>query len=335
MSIKKSNPKSPFTSPLIRLPQALRKKLRAAPATGEGVHNWIFGMSLALHRHLKPDEIETLLAAAVRNCGREVPHREIGDAVANSLVLLNGGLESGNSSGKGKENRKGAVSATKKWPPVDCGRRSGIISSSPVTLASLGAASPMPIDPDENVNLYLHLLYRPGDLLCVARSKEEFRTLPFSTLLNMIFGDICLIVPSPMTAEYGRTQDGRRSQHTLSNTGPRRYLITEFDSGTFDEHAKIITHLRESMPLCMVLHSGGKSLHAWWPCEGRSGEQLLEFFRYAVTLGADPATWSRAQFVRLPQGWREDSQATQTVHYFDEACRAEDETSNLTKEGQQ
>lgn len=36
-----------------------------------------------------------------------------------------------------------------------------------------------------------------------------------------------------MTAEYGVTQEGKRSKHTLANTGPRRYLVCEFDQGTF------------------------------------------------------------------------------------------------------
>ena len=37
------------------------------------------------------------------------------------------------------------------------------------------------------------------------------------------------IVPSPMREQYGTTVDGRLSQHTLDNTGPRLCLVTEFD----------------------------------------------------------------------------------------------------------
>ncbi|MFT7541547.1 MAG: hypothetical protein ACI9K5_002517 [Gammaproteobacteria bacterium] len=321
----------------MRIPRRMREKLRSAPRTGGGVHRWLFSMSLPLHRYLKPDEIEILLSASVRNCGRDVPAGEINDAVVNSLSIFRGGRSKRSSSGGGKGLGKGkAVStAPMKWPGVDHERRAQIIASSTVTLDTLRGASPMPIDPGENVNLYLYLLFDPEHLLCIGRSQRDFRTLPCSSLLDMIFENICLIVPSPMTSKYGRTKGGKRSQHTLSNTGPRRYLVTEFDSGTFDEQAKIILHLKDSMPLVMILCSAGKSLHAWWTCEGHSEGQLLEFFRYAVSLGADRAIWSPAQFVRLPQGWRKDRGATQAVHYFDMACLPGREDKTCSEEGQQ
>lgn len=37
--------------------------------------------------------------------------------------------------------------------------------------------------------------------------------------------------------------------------------------------------------------------------------------RYAVSLGADHATWTRSQFVRLPDGTR-DNGHRQAVYYF-------------------
>ena len=128
-----------------------------------------------------------------------------------------------------------------------------------------------------------------------------------------------MVVPSPMTEKWGVTKDGKRSQHTLSNTGPRRYLVTEFDSGAADSQAAIIDHLRSFAPLVMVLSSGGKSLHAWWHCGDNTEAQQLAFFRYAVSLGADPATWTRSQFVRLPMGWREEKGRRQQVYFFNPA----------------
>ncbi len=37
--------------------------------------------------------------------------------------------------------------------------------------------------------------------------------------------------------------------------------------------------------------------------------------RKAVSLGADPATWTRSQFVRMPDGTR-DNGKRQTVYFF-------------------
>jgi hypothetical protein len=44
-------------------------------------------------------------------------------------------------------------------------------------------------------------------------------------------------------------------------------------------------------------------------------EKVARFFRYAVSLGADPATWTRSQFVRVPDGTR-DNGRRQTVFFL-------------------
>jgi hypothetical protein len=83
----------------------------------------------------------------------------------------------------------------------------------------------------------------------------------------------------------------------------------EFDKGTADEHAALLIHLAGYAPMVCALHSGGKSLHGWYFSEGQSEEKVLRFFRYSVSLGADDATWSRSQFVRMPDGLRDNGKA--------------------------
>jgi hypothetical protein len=127
------------------------------------------------------------------------------------------------------------------------------------------------------------------------------------------------IVPSPMTAEEGLKKDGGPSLRCLANTGPRRYLVIESDHGTVDTHAAVLWHLARLAPLVMVVHSGGKSLHGWFACQGSSEALQRRFMRYAVMLGADPATWTRCQFVRMPDGLRRRPSAfgvRQSVFYF-------------------
>jgi hypothetical protein len=111
------------------------------------------------------------------------------------------------------------------------------------------------------------------------------------------------------------TKERRESAHALSNTGPRRFLICEFDTGAPDEHAAILMHLGAFAPLVCVVHSGGKSLHGWLYVEGHPDEKVNRFFRYAVSLGADRATWTRSQFVRMPDGTRQNGWR-QTVFYL-------------------
>ena len=127
--------------------------------------------------------------------------------------------------------------------------------------------------------------------------------------------ELALMVPSPMSAVEGVTKEGKPSRHTLSNTGARRFLVAEFDTGTPDDHAALLLHLAGYGPLVLAVHSGNKSLHGWFYCAGQPEDKLLRFMRYAVSVGADHATWSRCQFCRMPDGTR-DNGRRQTVFYF-------------------
>lgn len=110
-----------------------------------------------------------------------------------------------------------------------------------------------------------------------------------------------------MSAVTGKTKDGRESKHTLDNTGPRQFLVIEFDKGNVDDHAALLIYLAGYAPLVCVVHSGGKSLHGWFNVHGHPEEKVLRFFRGAVALGADNVTWTRSQFVRMPDGLRDDN----------------------------
>jgi hypothetical protein len=118
-----------------------------------------------------------------------------------------------------------------------------------------------------------------------------------------------------MTARIGHTQDGKESAHALSITGPRRFLVIEQDHGTIDEQAAVLLHLAERAPLALAVHSGSKSIHGWFYCVGQTEERLRGFMQYAVSLGADRATWTPSQFVRMPDGKRDNGER-QTVYFF-------------------
>ena len=118
-----------------------------------------------------------------------------------------------------------------------------------------------------------------------------------------------------MTEVWGTTKKGKQSQHTLENTGERRFLVVEQDSGTADEQASVLLHLAGMAPLVLAVHSGSKSIHGWFYCEGRPEEQLRRFMNYAVRLGADRSTWTRSQFVRMPDGTRNTGKR-QVVYFF-------------------
>ena len=172
-------------------------------------------------------------------------------------------------------------------------------------------------DGDPHTEQIVDALFPGNPWLCVGASSREFKTRRREELRGEL-SKLALIVPSPMTARTGKTQKGETSEHTLESTGSRHFLVVEFDTGTAGDHAALLLHLAERAPLVLVVHSGGKSLHGWFYCVGQSESVTRRFMRYAVSLGADPATWTRSQFVRCPDGTRDNGQR-QTVHFFNPA----------------
>jgi hypothetical protein len=182
-------------------------------------------------------------------------------------------------------------------------------------LADLWELSPVRVDQEESWTEWIIDLFFPGNpLLCCGRKASHFDTREREAWRGQL-ADWALIVPSAMSAVTGKTQEGRSSRHTLDNTGPRRFLVCEFDQGQVDEQAALLWHLGRLAPLVCAVHSGGKSLHGWFYVEPFSEVQSARFFQQAVRLGADPATWTRSQFVRMPDGRRDNGQR-QTVLYF-------------------
>ncbi|QTN33152.1 hypothetical protein HZ994_12795 [Akkermansiaceae bacterium] len=297
------------------LPQFIRDMIASPPSHGEGVHQWLFKIARQLHAHRSEDDIADLLAAVTDGCGRHVPASEIADAIAASRECAwrpTGGTRT-------------ASKPAPKFPAVNEAARAEIITRG-FTLADLRSESPIVCTPDStNAEFIADELFPGNPLLCVGRNNAKFSTEPRESFRGKL-AEMSLIVPSPMSALTGkRKKDGKPSAHTLDNTGERHYLVTEFDSGTSDEQAAIIWHLKEFAPLVIALSSGGKSLHAWWDCRGITGNITAYFFRYAVSLGADPATWRLSQFVRLPQGWRHDKKRRQEVYFFDPSAKGSEQ----------
>lgn len=212
-----------------------------------------------------------------------------------------------------------AASSAAKWPSVNREQREAIVKDGG-GLADLWELSrPRIEDAAQHAEAIIDRLFPGNPLLCcgvtdydfATRTREEWR----GKLTRQQF-----IVPSAMSARLGRKKNPKPgesewSAHTLDNTGERRFLICEFDTGGVDEHAALLLHLGTFAPLVCAVHSGGKSLHGWLYIHGQPGEKISRFFRYAVSLGADHATWTRSQFVRMPDGTRNNGKR-QTVFFL-------------------
>jgi hypothetical protein len=201
-------------------------------------------------------------------------------------------------------------------------------------LVDLWEESPIRLDSNEPRTEELIDILFPGDpFLCCGWSRHRFDTRPRNRWYKL--NDLQFIVPNPMTGPRGLTRQGRLSAHALSNSGRRRFLNVEFDFDAShsakearllerlalqgrdvrDLCAALLLHLAEKAPLALAVYSGGKSLHGWFYCAGIREETVSHFFRYSVSLGADPANWNRSQFARMPDGLRENGKR-QTVYFF-------------------
>jgi len=287
---------------ILPLPHFIREMLSVPPRHGEGVHRWLFKVARQLHSHLPAVEIIALLENRVQNCGRHVSRKEITDAVQNALPCA---WHPG-----GKVAHPLAMS---KWPTVNQEQREAIVRDGGRLVSLWKSSKPRFEDAVARTDEIIDRLFPSNPLLCCGKSSSNFDTKPREGWRGEM-SELALIVPSPMSAATGLTKDGKKSKHSLNNTGPRRFLICEFDTGTLDAHAALLLHLGTFAPLVCAVHSGGKSLHGWFFVAGQPEEKVLKFFRYAVSLGADDQLWCKSQFCRMPDGTR-DNGKRQTVYF--------------------
>jgi len=282
------------------LPQFVCDLLASPPSIGNGMNAWLFRVARVMHPFRDHGEIVAALAASVMD--QPVAMLDIERAVKNSK------------SAAWSPDAPMATQRPKTWPAVNLEQREAITATGG-GLCDLWEASPVKWEDSENHSEQIIDALFPGNpLLCVGKSNWEFATRPRLKWRGRL-SEMQLIVPSPMTARVGLTKEGRESAHTLANTGPRRFLVIEQDQGTPDEQAAILLQLKKNAPLVLAVHSGSKSLHGWFACLGRPDEELRAFMNHAVTLGADPATWTKSQFVRMPDGTR-DNGNRQSVFFF-------------------
>jgi len=284
-----------------KLPKFICELLENPPRAGEGVHHWLFKVARQLHAHLPAGEIIALLESRTASCGRAVPRTEIVSAVQNALPSA-------------WHPNVAPIQSVTKWPKVNEEQRAAIIRDNGGLADLWDLSSPRIDDNAAHTEEIIDALFPNDPLLCCAKSQSDFDTKPREAWRGQL-QKLSFIVPSPMAAISGQTKTRKESKHTLANTGARRFLICEFDSGKTDEHAALLLHLGTFAPLVCAVHSGGKSLHGWFFVSDQPEAKVEKFFRYAVSLGADRATWTRSQFVRMPDGTR-DNGKRQTVFFL-------------------
>jgi len=278
--------------------------IKPCPPAGSGVHRWLLSAANSCRNSgLSEADAFAILEERSRNCGRPVPPSEIRDAIQTAFQTPQ--MPHG--------SRQPSLERRSIWPSVDQVRVSTIVAGG-FGISDLQLKSPCSLESLSTEGI-IDRIFPGNPFLCVAEKKPtDAITLPREVWRGRL-AESALIVPSPMSAPMGTTKNGRRSPRCLDNVGPRQFLVVEFDSGTRASQAARIWYLAARLPLILGVHSGGKSVHAWYWVHGTPENTLLQFMRAAVALGADPATWTKCQLVRIPGGLR-DNGKRQAILYF-------------------
>jgi hypothetical protein len=286
----------------------------------------MFSVARNLHAHLPAGEIENLIRSRVANCGRVVPDREIKDAVKRSIDFA-----------WQPKGDAGAPSPAAAKAQPNLAKIERLATTGP-KVADLWEASPVRFD-EPCCEYLIDRLFPGNPLLCCGPDTMKFDTRTREEWHGALDRQAYL-VPSPMTSRQGPTAEGKMSAHAKSIVGPRRFMVIEFDFAKFSRDGKTKTPFHDLLcrldklgvgvhdmcstfliilnalhPMTMAVSSGGKSIHGWWYVHGQPESSLKYFHNLAVGYGADPRTWWPSQFVRMPDGTRQNG-FPQPVYYF-------------------
>jgi hypothetical protein len=295
--------------------------IKPPPKAGSGVHYWLFGQACRLKDYgATPEEARDYIQASLykHQPGRDVLDRELNEAVCNAFKV--------------EAERANGPS----WPKPNANAIKAIVERAGApTLESLKACSPTDLG-SLTAEKAVDTLFPGNPLLCLAASKSEAQTFARDWWRGRE-ETLQFIVPSPMTARSGLTQNGRQSARCLNNVGARRFLVVEFDMiptsefwgplvqkwekngiSVFDAQASLLVDIANNpglrAPLACVVHTANKSLQGWSYVNDFDEARILPFFQRAVGLGADKAMWTRCQLVRLPGGLRETGKRQEVVY---------------------
>lgn len=269
-------------------------------AARHSLHKDIFAAAIILCEEGQTQEdIFTVMREAANSVSeREVPDRELISAIECAVQYVAGALH-------------GRAIA---WPlPVNEFMGEVINSNTETARAIVDAARSTP---NRRPAEMVAEIYRPDDLVCLGFSARDFGTGTISQVTEWLGLGLCeYINPNPMSKTEGITKEGKPSAHCDDNTGPKVFQVVEFDRGDPLWHVAVLIHLARTLPLMMMVYSGGKSVHGWFLLSPE--DDVAAFFYEACTLGADPKLFSKCQFTRLPYGMNAKHGRVQKVLYFD------------------
>lgn len=264
--------------------------LKATPKKGDG-HRELFRAACILKRREFSDaETEHVLRGKLWDYYHPLDDRDFDEAICNAAVRI-----------------ADAQPAAPRWPAPNAKLIASVTQNCAGAEDALRSSSSHPCPGTLSTGSIIDRLFRPTDLLCFGDGKAHCVTDTRDSFRNRE-DEFEFVVANAMSAREGTTKRGRLYPRTLTNVGPIKHLVVEFDGPSRDEQAALLSHLSHWFPLKMVLFSGGKSLHGWHDIAKGSAKAVERFRRYAVSLGADRNTFTANQLVRNPNATRDNGE---------------------------
>ena len=163
--------------------------------------------------------------------------------------------------------------------------------------------------PPETVQEVLEDLFEDDPWLCLAENVFDTTVKRKSEWMQMDLSSYQFILPNPL-----KDPSSRR----LDNIAEVRYTTFESDhfGKDWDKQAACLIKLAKIVFLKVATFSGGKSIHGMFRIKNYSKEHIENFHDLACRLSGDPATLKPQQLVRLPNGFRKDTNQPQKILYY-------------------
>lgn len=187
---------------------------------------------------------------------------------------------------------------------------------------------PIPADPAEHAALLLATLYAPDDLLFLGTRTDvgEGNIKRADEWVSELHG--CApecrpehLIPNPLTGAWGKNKAGSDSLRCDETVAKFMVCLGEFDTLSFEQQIQFWAAI--PLPIMALIHSGGKSLHAFLApgCIASLSQWRAEvkgeiFDRLLVPLGVDPSCCNPSRLSRLPGAIRPGTDRYQRLLYL-------------------
>lgn len=288
-----------------------REALTRIPPPGCGCHPALLSVAnYGVRAGLDGQRITQDIRNYIQPGNRRVSDREIADAINKAMSDHNGVTFTPRPApivSNGKSVLKKIIDQAQISSEVD------LWESSPIRLRC---------EPQESTGFFLGVLYKQEDLLFIGDQYQEgiigdtIRTIAEWTSYFKAGGKTApFIITNPLTGTLAPTKSGEKE--TLrgdNNIAAYRYCLVEFDDLSREEQIRFWSAVK--LPICALIDSGGKSIHAWLdvqklvkvetPEQWHSEIKVRLYEKILTPLGVDSACSNPARLSRLPGHYRQE-----------------------------